>query len=419
MKRALAVMAVAAGAAALSAADWTRFRGPNGTGVVADPTPVKFDLKSDLTWKAEVPGVGYGSPIVAKGKVFLQSAADTGTKRHLTCVDAVSGKVDWTATVDAPAQAKMHKKNSAASGTPCSDGERVYAAFWKGDAVAIHAFDFQGKPAWDTPLGKFTSEHGAAHSPMVYDGKVYFNFDQDGAAELVALDAKTGKVAWRKARRANRSCYTTPFVLEEKGQPAQLIVGSTTGVTGYDPKSGDVVWHYALKRTDGGKDLRSIGQQVIAGGNVVTYCGEGGADRYMVAVKLGGKGDISATGKSWDLGKGKTPYVPSMLAHGDHLYWITDAGLAGCADAKTGKVLWSGEKVFEKAVSASPILIGDTILAVDEAGTVVSFKASPKGVGDVEKSQLGQPVLASPAAANGRLYLRGGKFLYCIGGKTS
>jgi outer membrane protein assembly factor BamB len=419
MNRALAVvLMVVTGAAVLPAADWARFRGPNGTGVVADPTPVKFDLKANQTWKTEIPGVGYGSPIVVKGKAFVQSAADTGTKRHLTCVDAVSGKIDWTANVDAPPQTKMHKKNSAASGTPCSDGERIYAAFWVGDGVAIHAFDFKGKPAWDTPVGKFASEHGAGHSPMVYDGKVYFNYDQDGAAELVALDAATGKVAWRKSRKANRSCYTTPLVLEEKGKPAQLIIGSTTCVSGYDPKSGDLLWNYALKRTDGGKELRSIGQQVIAGGNVVTYCGEGGADRYMVAVKLGGTGDISATGKAWDVGKGKTPYVPSMIAHGDHLYWITDAGLAGCAEAKTGKLLWT-DKVFEKAVSASPILIGDTVLAVDEAGTVVSFKASPKGLGDVEKSVLGAPVFATPAAADGKLFLRGGKFLYCIGGKTS
>jgi outer membrane protein assembly factor BamB len=420
MKRVLAVMAVIAGAAALSAADWTRFRGPNGTGVVADPTPVKFDLKTNQAWKTEIPGKGVGSPIVVKGKVFLQSAADTGTKRHLTCVDATTGKVEWTADVDAaPPATKVHVKNTAASGTPCTDGERVYAAFWKGNALAIHAFDFAGKPVWDTPLGKFASEHGAAHSPMVFDGKVYFNFDQDGAAELVALDAKTGKEAWRKSRKANRSCYTTPFVLEEPGKPTQLIIGSTTCVTGYDPKSGDVLWNYALKRTDGGKDLRSIGQQVIAGGNVITYCGEGGADRYMVAVKLGGKGDISATGKAWDMGKGKTPYVPSMIAYKDHLYWITDAGQAGCAEAKTGKVLWSEEKVFELAVSASPILIGDTILTVDEKGHVASFKASPKGLGDVEKSELGQPVFATPAAANGKLFLRGGKFLFCIGGKTS
>lgn len=418
MKRVLAVLAVAVGAAALSAADWARFRGPNGTGVVTEPTPVKFDLKTDLAWKAEIPGVGYGSPIVVKGKVFVQSAADTGTKRHLTCVDAATGKVEWTADVDAPRQARMHKKNSAASGTPCSDGERVYAAFWLGEGLAVHAFDFAGKPVWDAPVGKYASEHGAGHSPMVYDGKVYFNFDQDGAAELVALDAKTGKEAWRKSRKAHRACYATPFVLEEKGKPAQLIVGSTTAVTGYDPKSGEVVWNFDVE-WPAGKILRSVGQQVIAGGNVVTYCGEGGADRYMVAVKLGGKGDITATGKAWDIRKEKTPYVPSLIAHEGHFYWITDAGLVGCADAKTGKVLWSGEKVFEKAVSASPILIGDTILAVDEAGTVMSFKASPKGLGDVEKSQLGQPVLASPAAANGKLFLRGGKFLFCIGGKTS
>ncbi len=418
MMRVLAVCGAAVAVAVGSAADWARFRGPNGTGVAADAAPVRFDLKTDLAWKTEIPGVGYGSPIVVKGKVFLQSAADTGTRRHLVCVDAGTGKVDWTKDVDSPAAPGMHKKNTAASGTPCSDGERVYAAFWLGNDIAVHAFDPDGKPLWDTVLGKFVGQHGVAHSPMAFDGKVYFNLDQDGAAELVALDAETGKVAWRKTRKANRSSYTTPLVLEEKGKPAQLIVGSTTTVDSYDPKTGDVNWTYAVKWANPNKQLRAIGQQVFAGGSVVTYYGEGGADRYVVAVKLGGTGDVSATAKAWSATNGKTPYVPSMIAHKGHLYWVTDNGQAACADAATGAVLWT-DKVFEKAVSASPVLIGDTILAVDESGNVASFKASPKGLGDVEKSALGQPAFATPAAADGKLYFRGGKFLFCIGGKKS
>lgn len=416
MTRVLAVCAIAVVGAVADGADWARFRGPNGTGV-AEAAPVKFDLKSDVAWKVEIPGVGVGSPIVVKGKVYLQSAAETGTKRHFVCLDVATGKVAWTKDIDSPAPPGMHKKNNAGSGTPCSDGERVYAAFWVGKTVALHAFDLDGKPLWDVPLGTYVGQHGAAHSPMVFDGKVYFNLDQDGTAELIAVDAKTGKEAWRKPRAANRSSYTTPLVVEEKGKPAQLVVGSTTGIDSYDPKTGDVNWHYTIKWS-GGKELRAVGQQVFAAGNIVTYCGEGGADRYMVAVKPDGKGDVSASGKAWEVSKGKTPYVPSMIVHDGHLYWVTDGGLAACAEAKTGKVLWT-EKLFEKAVSASLVLIGDTLLGVDEGGTVASFKASPKGLGEVEKSQLGQTVLASPAVADGKLFLRGGKFLFCIGGKKS
>jgi outer membrane protein assembly factor BamB len=420
MKRVLAVCASAVVAVTVgTAADWPRFRGPNGTGVAADAAPVQFDLKTDTAWKTELPGGGWGSPIVVNGKVFVQCAAESGTARQLVCVDAATGKIAWTADVDAAAPPGMHKKNSAASGTPASDGERVYAAFWVGNDIAIHAFDFAGKPVWNTTVGKFIGQHGAAHSPMTFDGMVYFNLDQDGAAELVALDAKTGKVAWRKPRKAQRSSYTTPLVVEEKGKPAQLVVGSTTTVDSYDPKTGDVNWTYTIKWANPNKQLRAIGQQVVAGGNVVTYCGEGGAGRYAVAVTLGGKGDVSKTAKVWETGnREKTPYVPSMIAHKGHLYWVTDTGFASCADAKTGKVLWT-DKVFELAVSASPILIGDTFLAIDEGGNVASFKLSPSGLGDVEKSAIGQTVYATPAAADGKLFIRGGKFLFCIGGKRS
>lgn len=417
MIRVLAMLVASLTVEVGAAADWARFRGPNGNGH-GDPAPVKFDLKTDLAWKVEIPGLGVGSPIVVNGKVFLQSAAETGTKRHLICVEASTGKVAWTADVNSPAAPGMHKKNSAASGTPCSDGERVYAAFWLGNRMALHAFDFTGKPLWDAPLGPYASQHGAAHSPMVFDGRVYFHLDQDSTSELIALDAKTGKELWRKSRKPSRANYTTPLVLEEKGKPAQLIVGSTTGVDSYDPKTGEIHWHYDIKWAKGDKELRAVGQQILVGGNVVTYCGEGGADRYMVAVKTDGQGDVSRSGKAWEVKMGKTPYVPSAVAHGSHVFWVTDTGFAGCVDAKTGKIAWT-EKVFERAVSASPILIGDTILAVDEVGNVASFKANPKELGDVEKSVLGATVLATPATAEGKLFLRGGKFLFCIGGKRS
>jgi len=419
MKRVFAVCAAVAAVAVGSAADWPRFRGPNGTGVADGSAPVKFDLKTDTAWKTEIPGSGWGSPVVVKGKVFLQTAGDDGTKRHLVCVDGTTGKVAWKADVDSGAAPGMHKKNSAASGTPCSDGERVFAAFWVGGAIGIYAYDFDGKQQWGTLLGTYTGQHGAAHSPMTFDGKVYFNLDQDGAAELIALDAKTGKVSWRKPRKANRSSYTTPLVLEEKGKPAQLILGSTTTVDSYDPKTGDVNWSFTIKWPNPNKQLRAVGQQVIAGGYVITYCGEGGAGRYAVAVKTDGTGDVSATAKVWETGnREKTPYVPSMIAHEGHLYWISDSGLASCADAKTGKIAWS-EKVFERAISASPVLIGETLLAIDEAGNVASFKVSPKGLGDVEKSALGEQVYASPAVADGKLFIRGAKHLYCFGGKGS
>jgi outer membrane protein assembly factor BamB len=397
--------------------DWARFRGPNGTGTAEAGTPLRFNAKSDLAWKAKIPGVGHGSPIVVKDKVFLQTSTPDETGRLLLCIDAKTGKEVWSKQVAGQKQ-KMHKKNSGASSTPASDGERVYLSVWDGEAISLMAFDFTGKELWQKPINKYSSQHGAGHSPMVFDGMVYLNFDDDVSAKLVAFDAKTGEQKWSQPRKIERASYTTPFVLESPGKPAQLILGTTTTVDGYDPKTGKVNWTYAVKWT-AGKPLRAIGQPVLAGGNVVTYFGEGGSGRNMVAVKTGGTGDVSEKNTAWELReKDKTPYVPSMLAKGDHIYWVNDTGFAGCQDAKTGKILWY-ERLFPKAVSASPILVGDSVFAIAEDGMAKSFKASPAGLEASGPSLLGEGVYASPAASGGKLFLRGMEHLFCFNGKGS
>jgi outer membrane protein assembly factor BamB len=401
---------------AASAADWSRFRGPNGTGVADGPAPVQFDLKEDVAWKVKIPGVGHGSPIVVGDKTFLQSAAADGATRTVHCLSTTDGKEVWAYTVSGT-QAKLHKKNNLGASTPCSDGERVYAAYWDGTQVKLTALDMAGKEVWTKQLGEFANEHGFAHSPMVFDGLVYFNLDMQDAADVLAFDAKTGERKWAAKRKGHRACYTVPMIAEKAGKP-ELIVGSTTTIDSYDPKTGKSNWTYTVQWEKAGiKPLRAIGQPVLAGGQVVTYFGEGGSGRYMVAVKDGGRGDVTATAKAWDLTKG-TPYVPGLIVRDDHLYWVTDDGLAACADAKTGRTKWT-ERVLPKGASSSPILIGETVLVFGEDGTAAAFAASPKGAGEVKRSAVGEPVFATPAVANGRLYVRGGDHLFCIRQKGS
>jgi len=403
--------------ASATAADWARFRGSNGSGIAESGTPLQFTLKENLAWKLKIPGVGHGSPIVVKDKIFLQTSTPDETGRLLLCIDAKTGKELWSKQVAGQKQ-KMHKKNSGASSTPASDGERVFVSVWDGTAISLMAFDFTGKELWSKPINKFSGQHGAGHSPMVFDGMVYLNFDDDVSAKLVAFDAKTGEQKWSQPRKIERASYTTPFVLGAPGQGASLILGTTTTVDSYDPKTGKVIWSYAVKWT-AGKPLRAIGQPILAGGNIVTYFGEGGSGRYMVAVKAEGKGDMSAKNTAWELReKDKTPYVPSMLAKDSHIYWVNDTGFAGCQDAKTGKIVWY-ERLFSKGVSASPMLVGDTIFAIAEDGTAKAFKASPSGLEEASASQLGEGVYASPAASDGKLYIRGMEHLFCFVGKGS
>lgn len=409
----LASLAALSLALTLPAADWPRFRGANGFGTADGPLP-PIDPKRP-TWKVAIPGKGAGSPIVVKGKVFLQTGSDDGSTRTLLCLDQKTGQTVWSKDVPGkPVPKGLHAKNTLASSTPASDGEFVYCVWWDGSALSLYAYDFAGELKWTQGLGAYKSEHGAGHSPAVYQGKVFVNFDQDGSAVLYAFDAKTGSKAWATDRPAHRACYTTPFLLEQPGQPAVLLVASTTAVDGYDPATGKDVWHFDVAWADPKKKLRMIGAPLYAGGLLVCYCGEGGSGRYMFAIKPGGTGDISGKAKVWDANK-NSPYVPSMLVRGAHLFWVHDDGRVGCTELRTGKTVWD-ETLFGSGVTASPVLVGDRIVAISEKGQIAVVKAD-KEYEPPAKRELGETVFATPAVAGGALYVRGSSHLFCFGPK--
>jgi len=406
-----------------SAEDWGRFRGPNGTGISeAKSIPTQFEDSSYL-WKTEIPGTGNSSPVSAKGKVFLQSSSPDQTHRSLSCVDLATGTIDWTKDVPG-GKVKIHAKNSAASSTPATDGERIYAIFWDGSAVALHAFDFAGKALWMAPLGAFASQHGVGMSPIVVDDMVIVNFDMDERATVLAFETKTGKEVYRIPRTAYRASYSTPFLTEGKGG-RELIVASTAGVSGYEPKTGKELWTWTWKFA--GAPLRMVSSPIAHNGMIFATTGDGGGDRNMVGIRDRGQGDVTKANLVWEIASDKkdkakvgsraaTAYVPTMLAKGDHLYWVTDIGLATCVEAKTGKLMWS-ERLGSSGVSASPIMIDGKILALTEDGTAYFFKADPAKYSLVGKSKLGEATFASPAVADGKLLIRTKTQLLCIGSK--
>jgi outer membrane protein assembly factor BamB len=286
------------------------------------------------------------------------------------------------------------------------DGKRVYAVFWDGRNMLVAAHDLDGKFLWKHDLGEFASQHGAAVSPMVCDGKVIVTNDQDGSAELVALDARTGDVAWRAPRRAFRACYSTPFVIERSGKVKRLIVASTAGITSYDPENGREEWDWRWPFT--GMALRTVASPVLSHGLIIASSGDGSGERDTVAVRADGEGHAK---KVWEK-KRDMPYVPTMLASGDYLYWVHDKGMAGCMVAKTGKRVWL-ERLGEP-FSASPILIDGKIYALGEQGTVFVYRASPT-FKLLAKNAVGEGVMATPAVADNRLFIRGSEHLICIG----
>ena len=388
------------------ASNWPRFRGPNGAGIAMDKgIPIHFDDKDGVLWKTAIPGAGNSSPIVWGDRIFLQTAGNSD-ERQLVCIDAGNGKILWSKS-EAGGSAKKHQKNTFASSTPATDGERVYANFWDGQRVALFAFDFKGNELWKHDLGTFTSQHGAGASPIVFEDVIILNNDQDGTANLIALKAKSGEVAWEATRRPYRACYSTPFMLVH-GSKAELIVASTGGITSYDPHSGAVNWDW-IWDFSGSMPLRTVGSPVYSNGLIVAASGDGSGARHLVAIRANnGKPELV-----WELKK-RTPYVPTIVAYGDHVFFVNDDGVAGCLRATTGDSVWTERLSGGGNVSASPILIDGKIYAISEEGTAFVYRAADK-YELLAKNPLNEPVMATPAVANNCLFVRGKNHLFCIG----
>jgi outer membrane protein assembly factor BamB len=393
------------------AADWARFRGPNGTGVASDTTiPVKFTENDGVLWKVNIAGGGNSSPIVSRGKVFLNSASKDGKDRTLLCLDAATGKTEWARSVPGT-KAKTHKLNTFASSTPAADGERIYDLVWDGDHIHLLAYDYQGNLQWKEDIGPFRSQHGAGTSPMEFGGRVYVNDDQDGSSALRAFDAKTGKPLWHTERKGHNTCYSVPTLRDTPDGGKELVIFSTTAVSGYNPVSGSVNWNWNWEWPGGGEMLRTVASPVLWKDVVFAHGGNGGGSSRVVAVSAGGPAVKPKL--VWEKNRGTFSYVPSMLVVGDYLFTVQDkTGIAGCFDAATGKEIWTQRLGGE--VYSSPVVIDGKIYLIKNNGDVFVFPAGP-AYKLLAKNALGETVMASPAVADGRLYIRGEEHLFCIG----
>jgi outer membrane protein assembly factor BamB len=393
-----------------SADNWPRFRGPNGTGVAADKdVPVKWAEGDGILWKIALPGLGNSSPVVWGDRVFVQAAPPGGRERQLVCVSASTGKLLWSRGVPGT-RAKTHPKNTLASSTPATDGARVYAAFWDGSDILLAAYDMDGRPVWDRKLGTFTSQHGAGASPVVFEDKVYFANDQDDTSTLYAFDARTGKTVWQDERPAYRACYSSPFLLRKPGHRPELVVVSTMAITSYEPHAGRKNWVYKWEFS-AKMPLRTTGSAIADDGMLFACSGDGGGDRHMIALRLQGAGPRTKVELAWE-NKRDFPYVPTILQRGEHLYFVNDRGMAGCYEARTGKRVWF-ERLPGATFTSSPVLIDGKVYAASEEGEVFVLAAEPT-FRLLARNALGEPVRATPAVADNRLFLRGRTHLFCI-----
>jgi outer membrane protein assembly factor BamB len=418
-----------------SAGNWPQWRGPDGSGISNEKNlPSEWSPTKNIKWKTAIEGRAHSSPIVWGNRVFLTTAVEgpvvpgakavkhmdgdkeyvhpdsVGADRKHTfkvlSIDRDTGKIVWESTAwEGTPYDNRHRKSSYAASTPATDGKLVFAFF---GTEGLYAYDFKGKLAWKAQLGNLgTVGMGTGTSPILFDNLVIVQCDEENgeASFIVALDKKTGKEVWRTPRKVQVS-WATPL-LARTSTRAELIASGTEAVIAYDPATGKELWRHK------GVESNAIPSPVA--NNEMVFLVAGFPAKIAMAIRLGQSGDLTGTPNvPWKYAKG-TAYVPSPILYGDYLYLTTDRGILTCIDAKTGEVKYEGGRIpIPATFTASPVAFEGKILMTSEDGDTFIVKSGPKHE-ILGTNSIGEPVYASPGIADGRIFIRGEKNLYCIG----
>jgi len=447
MKTQLTLAALAL-AVSLNAADnWPQFRGPGALGVSANPNlPDQWSATENVLWKRDIDGRGWSSPVVWGKRVFITTVVNEGkseeprkglyfggnrlrtsTSIHhwkVVCLNLETGKVLWetTARTGKP-QGPIHLKNSYASETPITDGERVYAYFGN---HGLYCYSVEGKQLWknEWPAYKTRYGWGLAASPVLHKGRLYIVNDNSEQSFLVALDAKTGKQIWRVERKGEKSNWSTPFIWENKLR-TEIITPGTRKNRAYD-LTGKLLYQF------GGNSSITIATPYAKFGLLYVTSGYvGDRKKPMFAIRPGAKGDISLESDedkneyvAW-CQRRAGPYNPSTIVYGDLMYVLLDRGLVACHEAKTGRHVYGPERIVPRggAFTSSPWAYNGKVFFLDENGVTYVLQAGRKFklLRPNRLNAKGDMCMATPAMAGDKLLIRTDARVYCISmaGKTS
>ena len=452
----------------LPAAEWTRYRGPNGSGVSPDTgLPSEVGKEKNLVWKTAAPK-GNSSPIVVGNRVFLTGHQED--ERILLCFDARTGRELWRSSIRRARKEDFHPINGPVTPTPATDGVNVYVFF---PEYGLLSFSFDGKERWRVPLGPFDSIQGLAASPLYEDGLVVLLIDQPHDSYIAGFDAKTGKSRWKITRPSGfMGGYSTPAVYRPKSGPAQLVTAGAMEVTAYQLLTGERIWWWS------GGNMAPAALPVIDGDTLYTLepVGEGappfsrmlyvdknkdgkvqldeydrntpdGAIMYRVmksvdeffgnkdgavdeaeynkafavtdsgglhAIRVGSKGELAKSSIRWRHTK-SLPYVTSPVIYQGIVYVVKDGGIMQALDAENGQVLKQGRlKDAGGEYYASPIAAGGKLFFLDKDGKLSIVKAG-KDWEILSTSDLDEQAIATPAIAYNKLFVRTAGTLYCFG----
>lgn len=400
-----------------AADDWSQFRGPRGQGIgTGGALPITWGPDRNLLWKTPLPGPGGSSPVVFGESIFVtaysgyavpgQPAGDLqALQRHVLCLSRTAGKLIWKQDVPAtqPEQAKV-RDHGYASSTPLADADRVYVFLGRS---GVFAFGHDGRQQWHADVGAATHGWGSAASPVLYRNLLLINAAVESGS-VVALDKATGREVWRTG--GIKESWNTPILVPVADGREELVLAIHGQVLGLDPTTGGALWSCAT----------GIGWYMVPSlvyDQKAVYC-IGGRTGGALAVRAGGRGDVTSSHRLWTLSKGSN--VPSPILHEGHLYWLHEnLGIAYCVEASTGRLIYEERLAKAGPFYASPILADGRIYAFTRQGVGFVLAAQPR-FEQLGRNELGDRSSfdASPAVDGRRLLVRSDQFLYCLGSAT-
>jgi outer membrane protein assembly factor BamB len=411
--------------ASVLAENWPQWRGPHLNGVSREKgLPVKWSTAAgeNIAWKLPMPSRSGATPIIWEDTVFLNVASAPGGKPgapegdvELWAVNRANGEVRWKKTI-AGGNYRINKQNMS-SPSPVTDGRTVWVLTGVG---ILKAFDFKGNELWARDIqkdhGAFGLNWGYASSPLLHEGMLYVpvlhGMKTDDPSYVLKIDGKSGRTLWRVERPTDAlvespDAYTTPALLTY-GKTKEIVVTGGDVVTGHDLETGKELWRAEGLNPGKARNYRIVASPIVAGGLVIAPT----RIRPMVAIKPGGRGDVTATHTAWTFDRG--PDVPTPASDGKLLYSVDDRGVVHVLDVQTGAVVYGPERLKPAIYSASPTLADGKIYVTNEEGLTTVFAAGPK-FEILAENPSEEYTLSTIAVSNGQLFLRTEKALYAIG----